>query len=303
MCLSLGLRLGLVLVAVLACGCGARRDLYGQQVKKVNDYSLQGEERFQQGDLKRADRDFSRALELSRAVDYPPGVAQQLNNLGAVALEQGDLNKARHLFTQAWHLNQDLGNWADAATNQTNLATVAQKAGDLGQAAQHLTAAQDAAQKSKAKAALGQVLCRWGSFYLDQQNYGAALDFLKQAQSLATTPALKGNLYHQWGRLYLAQGDAPTAAANFAQALAADRQVLDRAAMAADLFALGETHQVGGDFSRAFYYYGRAFDVYAALGKKSPLKECVKRLKEVNDQGQLGQSLERFEKHPKLGSP
>lgn len=303
MCLSLGLRLVLVLVALLACGCGARRDLYGQQVKRVSDYSLQGEERFLQGDLKRADRDFSRALELSRAVDYPRGVAQQLNNLGAVALEQGDLNKAQNLFTQAWQLNQDLGHWADAATNQTNLATVAQKAGDRGQAAQHLQVAQEAAQKANSKAALGQVLCRWGSFYLDQNNDAAALNFLTQARSLATTPALKGNLYHQWGRLSLAQGDTPAAAAYFTQALEADRQVLDRAAMAADLFALGETHQVGGELSRAFDYYARTFDVYAALGKKSPLRKCLKRLQEVNDQGNLGYSLERFAKHPQLAKP
>ena len=301
---SLGRLLGLLLLALIICGCSARqRSPYGQQVERVTDLSRQGEQGVLKGDLKRAERDFSRALELSRAVDYPQGVAQQLNNLGAVALEQGDLKKARSLFLQAWKLNQDLDNWAEATTNQANLATVAQKAGDLGQAEQHLRAALDAAQKAKSQAALGQVLCRWGSFYLDQNNLPAARDFLTQAQPLAATPALKGNLYHQWGRLHLAQGDTFAAAENFTIALNADREVLDRAAMAADLFSLGETYQAGGEWPRAFYYYGRAFDVYAALGKKSPLKECLKRLEQVNTQGHLGQSLERFAKHPQLGLP
>lgn len=303
MSLNLGWMLGLLLLALIICGCSARQGPYGQQVQRVTDLSLQGEQWILKGDLKRADRDFSRALELSRAVDYPRGVAQHLNNLGAVALEQGDLKKAESLFMQAWDLNQDLNDWAEASTNQANLATVAQKAKDLGKAEQHLRAAQDAAQKSKSRAALGQVLCRWGSFYLDQNDLPAARQFLTQAQPLAATPALKGNLYHQWGRLYLAQGDTSAAAENFTKALNADREVLDRAAMAADLFSLGETYQAGGEWPRAFYYYGRAFDVYAALGKKSPLKECLNRLREVNTQGHLGQSLERFEKPPQLPSP
>jgi tetratricopeptide (TPR) repeat protein len=291
------LQLGLALL--LLWGCGAHRDPYGQQLKRVDDLSLQGEHWFSQGDYPRANRDFSRALDLSRAIDYPTGVAQQLNNLAAVALEKGELEEARKLFTQAWEINVSQQNWGEASTNQANLATVAQKAGEPGLVEEHLKAAEEAALKSPSRPALGRVYIRWANFSLDQQRLPQARQYLEQAQSLARTPDLKGALQHQWGRLSLAQGDTTAALTHFNQALKFDRDMLDRAAMAADLFYLGETHRLRRDWPQAFSYFERAFDVYAALGKKTPLADCRKRLQEANTQGGLGYSLKRFEEHPR----
>ena len=290
--------MGLLILGLV--GCAAKQDPFGQQVQRAESLSRQGEQSFSQGDLDKASTSFSRALEVSRAADYLPGEAQQLNNLGAVALEQGDLRKAGELFTRAWEINQRQEHWRDASVNQANLATVAQKAGRWGDAAQHLQTAQDAARWSKSPPAQGLVLVRWASFYLDQQNYAGAAAALAQARRLATTPSLKGAWAYQQGRLSLARGDAAAALASFQQALTCDRQVLDRAAMAADLFALGEAHQLRGEMPQAWDYFSRAFDVYAFLGKKPPLTRCLARLQEVNTRGQLGNSLERFQQDHRL---
>ena len=301
MCLSSWL--GCLLVGVLICGCGAKQDPYGQQVQRATSLSLQGEQLFSQGDLRRADRDFNRALDLSRAVDHSQGVAQQLNNLAAIALEQGDLKKAGRLLVQAWELNQDLQNWEQASTNQANLATVAQKSGDWGKAAEHLQLAQEMAQRSGSKSALARIYCRWASFYLDHQQIAPVGELLEKAQTLASPPELKGAVQHQWGRLALQQGNTGAALGYFSQALELDRQVLDRAGMASDLSCLGMTCKTQSDLSQAFDYYSRAFDVYAGLGKKAPLQQCLERLREINSQGNLRQSLERFEQHPQLKPP
>lgn len=301
MCLSSWV--GCFLAAVMLCGCAAKQDPFGQQVQRATSLSLQGEQWFSQGDLRRADRDFTRSLELSRAVDYPQGVAQQLNNLAAIALERGDLEKARKLLVQAWELNRDLQNWEQASTNQANLATVAQKSGDQGRAEEHLRLAQEAAQRSGSKPALARIYCRWASLYLDQQQAAPARAFLEKAKTSATSPGLQGAWQYQWGRLCLLQGNTEAAVSNFALALESDRKILDRAAMAADLLCLGQAYQTRGELMRAFYYYGRAFDVYAGLGKQSQLRLCLERLRQVNSHGNLGQSLERFEKHPQLQTP
>jgi tetratricopeptide (TPR) repeat protein len=223
-------------------------------------------------------------------------VAQQLNNLGAVALEQGDLAKAKKLFTQAFEINQRQQHWIDASVNQANLATVAQKAGKWGEAAAHLQMAQNAAQWARSRTAEARVLLRWAGYYLDQQNLAGAAASLEQARKLAQTSSLKGALAYQRGRLLLAQGQTSDALAAFQQALDCDRQDLQRAAMAADLFSLGEVHQLRGEMSLAWEYFSRAFDVYAAMGKKAQTCRCLARLQEVNAQGGLGQSLERFQK-------
>ncbi len=206
------------------------------------------------------------------------------------------MQKARDLFTQAYNLNQEQQQWVAASINQANLATVAQKEDNPAEASRHLLAAQDAAWQSRAAAALGRVYLQWASFYLDQNDPATAQDFLTRAQPLATTPELKGTLFHHQGRLSLARGDTGQALEMFAQALKTDRSILDRAAMAADLFYLGEVYQTRGDLAQAWEYYVRAFDVYAGLGSKSRLARCLQRLQEVNLQGRLGHSLERFEK-------
>ena len=228
------------LLALLMCGCGAKADPFGQQVQRIDEVSIAGEELFSRGDLKRASRNFSRALTMSRSVDYPEGSAQQLNNLGAVALEEGDYQKARDYFTQAYTLNQERQEFAAASINQANLATVSAKQGQPAEASQHLLAAQDAARQSRSPQALGRVYLQRASFYLDQNEPASAQDFLTRAQPLATTPALKGSLFHHQGRLALARGDTSQALDRFAQALEIDRSILDRAAMGADLFYLGE---------------------------------------------------------------
>lgn len=291
-------RLGLVVL--LVGGCAAKADPFGQQVQRINEISISGEELFSRGDLKRASRNFSRALTMSRSVDYPPGTAQQLNNLGAVALEEEDYPRAREYFTQAYNLNQEHQQWAAASINQANLATAAVKQGQPAAASQHLLTAQDAARQSRSPQALGRVYLQWASFYLDQHDPASAQVFLTRAQPLATTPELKGALFHHRGRLALAQGDTGQALEMFTQAHTIDRTLLDRAAMAADLFYLGEVYQTRGDLDQAWDNYVRAFDVYAGLGKKAQLCRCLQRLQEVNRQGHLGHSLERFEK---LASP
>jgi tetratricopeptide (TPR) repeat protein len=230
---------------------------------------------------------------MSRSVDYLPGTAQQLNNLGAVALEEEDYPQARDYFTQAYNLNQDRQQFAAASINQANLATAAQKQGQPAAVSQHLTAAQEAALQSRSPQALGRVYLQWASFYLDQNDPGSAQDFLTRAEPLATTPELKGPLPSPAAR----PGPGDTASpGDVRPSPHIDRSVLERAAMAADLFSLGEVYQTRGELAEAWDYYVRAFDVYAGLGKKSQLPRCLKRLQEVNQEGGLGHSLERFEK-------
>jgi tetratricopeptide (TPR) repeat protein len=292
-CLRLWLIFGL---ATLVLGCAAKQDPFAQQVQRIDNVSIQGEKWFSKGNLKRATHDFSRALTMSRDVDYPLGAAQQLNNLGAVALEQGDLPQAEDYFTKAYNLNFQQNQWVAASINQANLATVAMQRGNFAAAGRHLSAAQDAAQVSRSMPALARVYLQWASFYLDGNDPASAAVFLKWSQPIATTPDLKGSLAHHRGRLALVRGDSRQALEQFHRALALDRSILDRSAMAGDLFSLGRVHQSRGEYYLAWDYYVRAFDVFAGMGKKSRMRKCLNRLREVNVQGQLGHSLERFEK-------
>jgi tetratricopeptide (TPR) repeat protein len=283
-------------LTALLMGCAAQPTPFAQQTQRINDISLQGEQWFSQGNLKRATHDFSRALTLSRSVDYPQGAAQQLNNLGAVALEQGNFPQARDLFTQAYNLNYANKEWVAASINQANLASVAQKLDNPASAARHLSAAQSAAQLSQSRPALARVYLQWASFYLDENDPATAANFLDWARPIATTWELKATLAHHRGRLALARGDTGQSLKHFQQALHIDRAILDRSSMASDLFFLAQVEQTRGNLPVAWSYYVRAFDVFAGLGQRPQMLRCLKKLQEVNHQGQLGHSLERFKK-------
>jgi tetratricopeptide (TPR) repeat protein len=294
-------KLGALALALLCCwGCGGPRSPFGKQVDKVEKFTKRGDEWYSQGDLSRAEREFQRALSLSRGMDYQPGVARQLNNLGAVALEQGNLRQARELFDRAWEVNRSQGNWAEASANQANLATVAHQQKDLEGVVLHLSQAETAARHSKDKGALARIYARWADFSLHQQDFSRAEAYLKLAQPLARTPALKAAVAHQQGRLALARGDAGGAISHLIRALEWDREVQDRAAMAADLYYLGEACRLGRDWPRAFDYYARAFDVYASLNRRARVQDCLARLKEANREGALNRPLDRFEKPNKV---
>ncbi len=294
-------KLGCLVLALLCCwGCGAPRSPFGKQVDKVEKFTQRGDEWYSQGDLDRAEREFQRGLTLSRGMDYQPGVARQLNNLGALALEQGDLRQARDLFTRAWEVNRSQGQWAEASANQANLATVAEQEKNLEAVVHHLSQAESAARQSRDKGALARIYARWADLARQQLDFGRAEAYLKMAQPLARTPALKAQAAHQQGRLALARGDAGAAIDHLIRALEWDREVQDRAAMAADLYYLGEACRLSRDWPRAFDYYARAFDVYASLKRRARLQDCLARLQEANREGALNRPLDRFEKPNKV---
>jgi len=282
-------------LAILAFGCAKRPDPYGRQVSRAMDASLQGQELLSEGEDRRAEKAFQKSLKINRSIDNPVGAARQLNNLAAVALTQGDLAEAKNLFQQALLINQELGDAGGAAINLANLATVAQKGGDLPKAERYLDQARDMARLSGLPRVRGQVLCQMAGLALDQQDPGTAAVLLEEARPAAREAEVQGSWNYQQGRLSLARGDTVKALPFFQEALAADRKILNRTAMGADLLGLGEAWEAQGDFSQSFLYYSRAFELYAIIGGRDKARLCLQSLRRVNKAGGLGRSLKPYE--------
>ena len=178
----------------LCWGCARQPDPFGRQVSRATDASLQGQELLSEGKDRRAEKAFTKSLEINRSIDNPIGTARQLNNLAAVALTRGDLAEAKKLFQQALFVNQGLGNAAGAAINLANLATMAQKDGDLPQAERYLQEARNLARLSGSAKVRGQVLCQMAGLALDRQDPGTAAVLLEEAQPSAQAGRSPGRL-------------------------------------------------------------------------------------------------------------
>lgn len=295
----------LALIALLLVpglwGCGRRPDPYAKQLSRALDAGMRGQELLSEGQQRRAERAFSRALEINQGIDNPAGTARQLNNLGAAAVARGDLPQAEEFFQQALFLNRESGDPAAAATNLANLATVAQKKGDFSRAWQYLSEARAQTRRTRATRTEGQILCQMAGLALDQYDPASAAGYLNEAQPLSREPSVKGPWHYQRGRLALARGNSAQAQDSFQQALAADRAVLNRAGMGADLEGLGQAWEQQGEFARAFLYYSRAFSLYTATQNMSRANRCLETLRRLNQSGALGQSLEPFERQLAAG--
>jgi tetratricopeptide (TPR) repeat protein len=286
----------LCLLGLLALGCARRPDAYGRQVNRALDSSVQGQELLSEGRDQRAEKAFTKSLEINRSIDNPIGTARQLNNLAVVALTRGDLGEARKLFQQALFIHQELNDAAGAAITLANLATLAQKEKNLSQAEGYLQEARDLARQSGSAKVRGQVLCQMAGLALDQQDSGTAARLLEEARPLAREPQVKGSWMYQQGRFLWAQGDTVKAMSAFQDALTADRTALNRPGMGADLQGLGQVWEDQGDLAKSFLYYARAFELYAATNNLEKARLCLDTLRRLNQTGRLGFSLKPYEK-------
>jgi tetratricopeptide (TPR) repeat protein len=283
------------LLTISVWGCARPPDPFGRQVNRAMEASLQGQEFLSEGKGRRAERAFAKSLEINRSIDNPLGSAQQLNNLAAVALTRGKTDEARKLLQQALFINQGVGDAAEAAINLANLATIAQKGGNLPKAEGYLQEARDMARLSGSAKVKGQVLCQMAGLALDQHDPGTAAVLLAEARPVGQEAEVQGAWNYQQGRLMLFRGDSVKALDSFQKALAADRSILNKTGMGADLQGLGKVWEDQGDFLQAFLYYSRAFELYASTNSQEKAQLCLDALRRVNKSGGLGRSLKPFE--------
>jgi Flp pilus assembly protein TadD len=85
-------------------------------------------------DLKLADVQLQRALELQRTVRNRPGQAQTLNSQAIVAQHGGQMEKASELFEKSLQLKRQVGDREGEARTLNNLAFLQSVLGDLGRA-------------------------------------------------------------------------------------------------------------------------------------------------------------------------
>lgn len=283
------------LLTISAWGCAKAPDPFGRQVSRALDASLQGQELLSEGMDRRAEKAFAKSLEINRSIDNPAGTARQLNNLAAVALTRGNTDEAKKLLQQALFINQGPGDPAEAAINLANLATLAQKGGNLPKAEAYLQEARNMARISGSPKVIGQVLCQMAGLALDQHDSSRAALLLEEARPAAQAAEVQGAWNYHQGRLFLANGDSVKALQFFQNALAADRKILNRTGMGADLQGLGRVWEDQGDYLQAFQYHSRAFELYASTSSREKAQICLDALRRVNKAGRLGLSLKPFE--------
>jgi tetratricopeptide (TPR) repeat protein len=219
--------LWLLCCLVIGCGGAAKSrlpDLRPEAVK-LND---EGYQYYRESRFLLAQNKFAQALKLNRLIDHRPGIASNLNNLGALAQEQGNLEEARKYYQEALTIQREVGDAGGMCEALNNLGTVYAGLGCWAEAK---------------------------DLYLEALGY---------ARLLPPGPLLALTLTHQ-GDVARHQGELQQALSLYQQALSIDAAKKNRAGRAVRWGRLGRTYLDLMDFASAHRYLLMALEEFRRL--------------------------------------
>lgn len=116
--------------------------------------------------------------------------------------------------------------------------------------------------------ALGRALWRFGSYYEDLNEYGAAEDSLQSGLSISLAHEDKYTvawILHTLGSLHFSQGDYAQALNYYERSLQVREELGDQKMMASTIDNIGTIYITQGDYTQALEYLQRSLKIYEAL--------------------------------------
>jgi len=198
------------LLGCLALGCGKAKtrlpDLR-QEAVKLND---EGYQYYRESRWRLARHKFSQSLNLNRLIDHRPGIAANLNNLGAIAQEEGNLAEAAAFYDEALTIQREIGDPSGLCEALNNLGTVYAGLGRWSEAQNLYLEALSYARRLPPGPLLALSLTHQGDIARHNQDYVQALNLYREALTIDQAKKNRAGMAVRWarlGRTYLAMAD------------------------------------------------------------------------------------------------
>jgi tetratricopeptide (TPR) repeat protein len=210
------------LLGCLALGCGKAKtklpDLR-QEAVKLND---EGYQYYRESRWRLARHKFTQSLNLNRLIDHRPGIAANLNNLGALAQEQGNLAEAAAFYDEALAIQREIGDPSGLCEALNNLGTVYVGLGRWSEAQNLYLESLGYARRLPPGPLLALSLTHQGDIARHNQDYVQALNLYREALTIDQAKKNRAGMAVRWarlGRTYLAMADYFTTRRYFLMAL------------------------------------------------------------------------------------
>lgn len=261
--------LGLLCCLALGCGGAAKSTLpdLRQEAVKLND---EGYQYYRESKWRPAQNKFTEALKMNRLIDYRPGIAANLNNLGAVAQEQGNLAAAEKFYREALLIQEGLGNAPGICEALNNLGTVSAGQGRWYEAGTLYQQALGYARSLPSGPLLALTLMHQGDVARRQRNFQLALDLYQQALAIDTAGRNREGQAVRWtrlGRVYLDMSDYASARRYLLMGLEESRRLERTGAIIDALDGLIALALAQGDRFEAQLYGERLLKIYQIRGQ------------------------------------
>ena len=266
------------LLVCLAAGCGKAKtrlpDLRQQAVK----YNDEGYQYYRESKWRLARHKFTQALNLNRLIDYRPGIAANLNNLGAIAQKQGDLADAALFYQEALTLQREIGDPAGLCEALNNLGTVEAGLGRWPEARDLYLEAMNYARRLRPGPLLALTLTHQGDVARHYQNYPRALDLYREALAVDQAKKNRAGMAIRWarlGRTYLDMSDYVSARRYLQMALEESRRLELTSGVIDALDGLTHLALAQDNRPEARLYGERLLKLYRARRQTRPAEELT----------------------------
>lgn len=273
----------LFLLGCLAMGCGgaatSRLPDLRQQAVKLND---EGYQYYRESKWRLAQNKFAESLKVNRLIDHRPGIAANLNNLGAVAQDQGNLGEAERFYREALAIQREIGDPAGVGEALNNLGTVYAGLGRWAEAENLYTEALAYVRTPQPGPLLALTLTHQGDAARQRRDYPRALALYNEALAIDTARKNRAGQAVRWGRLgrtYLAMADYAAARRFFLMALEESRRQEMTGAIIDALDGLMNLALALDDRAEAQLYGERLVNLYRARGQSREAERVEELLK------------------------
>jgi tetratricopeptide (TPR) repeat protein len=266
---------------VIGCGGAAKSRLpdLRQEAVKLND---EGYQYYRESRWRLAQNKFAQALKLNRLIDHRPGIASNLNNLGALAQEQGNLEEARKYYQEALTIQREIGDPGGLCEALNNLGTVYAGLGRWTEAQDLYQEALGYARMLPPGPLLALTLTHQGDVARQQGEFQQALSLYQQALSIDEAQKNRAGRAVRWGRLgrtYLDLLDYTSAHRYLLLALEEFRRLQITNGIIDALDGLTALALARGDRLEAQLFGERLLKIYQARGQTREAEELREILK------------------------
>jgi tetratricopeptide (TPR) repeat protein len=275
------------LLGGLVGGCGkakSRLPDLRQQAVKFND---EGYQYYREAKWRLARHKFIQALELNRLIDHRPGIASNLNNLGALAQVQGNLEEADRFYQEALTIQRQIGQPAGLCEVLNNLGTAYAGLGRWPEARDLYLEALGYARQLRPGPLLALTLTHQGDVARHDRNYSRALDLYREALHVDRIRKNWAGMAVRWarlGRTYLDMSAFVSARQYLLQALEKSRRQELTSGIIDALDGLTHLALAQNNLPEARLYGERLLKLYQARDQTRPAEKLRELLRSAKQQ-------------------
>ena len=234
-------------------------------------YSVKGISNYLTGNNPEALAYLKRCLEANEKAGSQDGIAEALNNLGAVYIQQSNYPQALIYGKRALKVSEEMGDKSEIANALNNIGGIYSIQGNNPKAIEYHTRSLKLRDELRDKVLIATSLNNIGAIYGRQGNHPKALDYhtrsLKLREEVKDKRGIASSL-NNIGFNYEAQGKYSEALDYVIRSLKLQEEVGNKGGMAWSLNNIGLIYSKQGNYTKALDYVIRSLNIREEIGDK-----------------------------------